>query len=139
MPKVLRTGGMNKCTGCFTCMLVCSTVNKKDHSFEKSAIKVKTSGGLKGRFISEVCVGCTKNISCMEACKSGALTARDGGGVILAEDKCIGCRKCVSACSVMAIHFDEDTKTPIICKHCGVCARFCPHHCLTMEEKNNAV
>jgi Pyruvate/2-oxoacid:ferredoxin oxidoreductase delta subunit len=37
-----------------------------------------------------------------------------------------------------AINFDEETRKPIICRHCGVCARFCPHDCLQMIETEEA-
>ncbi len=137
MPKRLKTNGMNKCIGCFTCMLVCSGVNRQNHSISKSAIKVKTSGGLQGKFVADVCIACKDERACAEACSSGALEKRPGGGVILKPEKCIGCRKCVSACIVSAVHFDEDENKPIICKHCGVCAKFCPHECLRMEDVVN--
>ncbi|MGE5633578.1 MAG: 4Fe-4S dicluster domain-containing protein [Caulobacteraceae bacterium] len=139
MPKILKADGMNKCIGCFTCMLVCSGVNRQNHSIAKSAIKVRTSGGLKGKFIADVCIACSGERACAEACPSGALEPRDGGGVILKPELCIGCKRCVKACVVGAVSFDEATGKPIICKHCGVCAGFCPHECLRMEEADNAV
>lgn len=134
MAKVLRADGMNKCIGCFTCMMVCAGVNHQNHSISKSSIKVRTSGGLRGKFVSIVCLACNDERACAEACPSGALEKRPGGGVILKKEKCTGCKKCVDACIVGAVHFDEDTDKPIICKHCGVCAKFCPHECLRMEE-----
>lgn len=137
MPKVLRTDGMNKCIGCFTCMLSCAGVNQQNHSLAKSAIKIKTSGGLQGRFISVVCIACRDERACAEACPTGALEKRSGGGVLLKAEKCIGCRRCVDACIVSAVNFDEDVHRPIICKHCSVCTRFCPHSCLRMEEVEN--
>ena len=137
VPKKLNAKGINKCIGCFTCMLVCSAVNQKNHSMTKSAIKVKTSGGLQGKFKSVVCLACRDERACAEACPSGALSKRAGGGVILNADKCIGCRKCETVCIVGAVNFDEDTQKPIICKHCGVCSKFCPHDCLIMEEVEN--
>lgn len=137
MAKVLRADGMNKCIGCFTCMMVCAGVNHQNHSISKSSIKVKTSGGLRGKFISTVCLACNDERACAEACPSGALEKRPGGGVIFKKDKCTGCKKCVDACIVGAVNFDEDTDKPIICKHCGVCAKFCPHECLRMEEVPN--
>jgi len=137
MAKVLRAIGMNKCIGCFTCMLVCSGVNRQNHSLSKSAIKVRTSGGLKGKFVAVVCLACKDERACAEACPSGALEKRPGGGVILRAEKCIGCRKCEKACIVGAVHYDEDKNQPIICKHCGVCARMCPHDCLKMEETSD--
>ena len=133
MGKILKTDGMNICIGCFSCMHICASVNLKNHSITKSAIKIRTSGGIEGRFFSTVCLGCVEEIACVEACPSAALEPREGGGVNFIHDKCIGCRKCTKACIANAIFFDEDTKNPIICKHCGVCVQFCPHECLRME------
>ena len=133
MPKVLRTRELSKCIGCFTCMNVCAAFNRKDHSLKKSCIHIKTSGGLEGRMISTVCLACIE-AACREACLTGALTHRPGGGVTLSEELCIGCKRCVKACTVLAINFDEDTNTPIICRHCGICTQYCPHNCLNMED-----
>lgn len=130
---------MNKCIGCYSCMLSCSAVNQKSHSLEKSAIKIKTSGGLKGRFTSTVCLACKDERACVEICPSGALENRSSGGAILNAERCIGCKKCLSACIIGAISFDKDSNKPIICKHCGVCTNFCPHECLGMEEVDNAL
>ena len=134
MAKVLRANGMKRCIGCFSCMKVCSAVNHKNFSLNKSAIKVRTSGGLSGRFISIVCLACKDERACAEACMSDALEKRPGGGVILRPEKCIGCRKCEKACTIEAVHWDKEENRPIICKHCGLCAGFCPHKCLVMEE-----
>jgi Fe-S-cluster-containing dehydrogenase component len=139
MPKVLKADGMNKCIGCFTCMLACAGVNHQNHSIAKSAIKVKTKGGLQSKFKAIVCLACDGDPACYQSCPTGALEKRKGGGVLLKKDKCIGCKKCVSSCIVGAVNFDEDKKLPIICKHCGVCTRFCPHDCLRMEEKENVL
>ena len=132
MSYVLKPKDMNKCIGCFTCMLVCSAVNHNDHSLVKSAIKVRTTGGMNSRFVAIVCRGC-KDPACKAACPAGALELRPGGGVLLNAEKCYGCRKCKAACSVRAVKFDEEAKKPIICCHCGVCTTFCTHDCLVME------
>ena len=137
MPKILKPKDMNKCLGCFTCMNVCAVTNKKNHSLIKSAIRVRTTGGMTSSFIAIVCLGC-KEPACMEVCPSQALEKRSGGGVLVRENMCIGCRKCEKACIMRAISYDEETKKPIICRHCGVCARFCPHDCLQMVEVKEA-
>ena len=138
MQKVLRFKDVNKCLGCFTCMNVCSSVNQKDHSLKKSAIKVRTTGGMASRFVAVVCLGCLEP-ACLEVCPSNALEYRDGGGVLLQAEKCIGCRSCEHNCIMKAINFDEERRKPIICRHCGVCARFCPHDCLQMINTEEAL
>jgi Fe-S-cluster-containing dehydrogenase component len=135
MPKILQPSEMRKCLGCFSCMSVCSVINHNNHSLIKSAIKVRTTGGMSSSFIAIVCLGCNENQpACMEVCPSFALEKRTGGGVLVNEEKCIGCRKCEEACVVHAVNFDEETKKPIICRHCGICTHYCPHGCLLMVE-----
>ena len=135
MAKVLRSGNMAKCIGCFTCVLVCAAVNRKSHSYQKSCIKIRTYGGISGKFTETVCHACL-DAACEEECPTGALSRREGGGVTFVKSKCLGCRRCVSACSVNAVFFDEDLHQPIICHHCGLCARHCPHGCLTLVERD---
>lgn len=129
MAKILKADAMNKCLGCFTCMLICAAFNRKDHSIKKSCIKIRTSGGLEGRFVSVFCQSCGEP-PCAEICPSDALNPRKGGGVLLDPSKCIGCRRCEGACIVHAIGYDEDERKPIICHHCGLCSQYCPHGCL---------
>lgn len=133
--KVFKAVEMNRCIGCLSCMITCSAVNQQDHSILKSAIRIKTSGGLTGKFVAIVCQACKDDVPCAEICPTGALKKRPAGGVLLDKDNCIGCELCVGACTVEAIYFDQETKKPIVCKHCGVCVRFCPHGCLELVEE----
>lgn len=137
MSKVLKSEDMNKCIGCFTCQRVCAGINHKSYSDTESAIRVRTLGGLSGKFFAIHCFACNDERACIIACPTGALTERKGGGVIFNDKKCIMCQKCADACIVKAIHFTGESTLPIICKHCGICARYCPHHCLKMEERTN--
>ena len=133
MAKVLKARNMSTCIGCFTCMFICAGVNRRNHSIQKSCIKIRTYGGISGKFVETVCHGCV-DAACAEACLTGAITPRKGGGVTVNAKKCIGCKRCVSSCTLNAVDFDDDLKKPIICQHCGVCVRYCPHGCLLMEE-----
>ncbi|MCL2630094.1 MAG: [Fe-S]-binding protein [Firmicutes bacterium] len=126
---ILKSEQMAKCLGCFTCMSVCAAANKKSHAPNKAAIRVRTIGGMTTKFIAIFCNGC-KDPTCLKACPTDALVKREGGGVVLVQDECIGCRVCETACAAKAINFDKDTKKPIICHHCGICAKYCPHNCL---------
>lgn len=137
MSFVLSPKGMNKCIGCLTCTSVCAVANHDNHSIVKSAIKIRTTGGMTSAYVAIVCRAC-KEPACLEVCPAGALELRPGGGVLLNETKCYGCRKCIVACSVGAVNFDKDTQKPIICSHCGVCTTFCPHDCLVMIEVEEA-
>jgi len=133
MGKVLRAREMAKCIGCLSCMIMCSAVNQQSHSVQKSCISIRTYGGMEGRFIETVCAGCA-DPACAEACIASALKLRPGGGVLLSKEKCFGCRRCVQACPIGAVGFDEDAGNPLICRHCGVCVSFCPHGCLSLVE-----
>ena len=137
MGKVLVSDNMNKCMGCFTCQRVCAGLNHRSYSDSESAIKVKTMGGLSGKFFATHCFACVGKRECVSACPTGALSDRKGGGVNLNEKKCIKCRKCEDSCSVRAISFAGENTPPIICKHCGICAKYCPHGCLRMEERSD--
>lgn len=140
MSKKLLAKEMNKCIGCFTCMTVCAASNHHSHSLQKSAIRIMSSGGISsGKMIARVCLSCTDERSCAEACPTGALVKRPGGGVVLRGELCIGCGHCEQACIVSAITMDPEEKKPIVCRQCGLCARYCPHGCLKMEEIVNAL
>ncbi len=43
----------------------------------------------------------------------------------------------MEACLVGAIHLDAEKKA-VICKHCGVCTKFCPHDVLEMIEVDDS-
>lgn len=134
MPKVLNAPGMNKCIGCYACMLACARHVYDSFSPLRSAIQIRTRGGYGSTMVADICRGCLKP-DCAAACPVNALIPRKGGGVIFKEDKCTGCRLCIDACPVKTIWFNPDNNKIIVCKHCGICVKFCPHGCLTMEEK----
>ena len=130
----MKTAGMSKCIGCFSCALVCAAVNSKSHSFNKSRIKIRSYGGVSGKFSETICHGCKEPAACAEACPTDAIVARKGGGVTVNKKLCTGCKRCIDACVVGAVGFCEETKLPLICHHCGMCAKYCPHECITQEE-----
>lgn len=136
MAKRLAANGINKCIGCFSCMIACAAVNEKSHSLNNSRLKIRSKGGLQSKFIAVTCKACI-DPPCFEACNYNALEKRLGGGVIQKLENCVGCKECVKACSVGAAFFNEEKKKALICKQCGVCTRFCPHECLEMEDIND--
>lgn len=130
--KVLRVKDIDRCIGCYSCMLACARLVFKSHSIVKSAIRVRTRGGLQSKWGADVCRACP-DAPCAAACTAGALLPRPGGGVIFKKSKCTKCDACTDACIVHVIHAGDDGY-PVLCIHCGACARFCPQEVLWVEE-----
>jgi len=128
----LKVAHPERCIGCLSCMFACSRVNTGRASLSRSAIKVKTQGGLEGDFAVVVCHAC-KDPPCVEACPTGALEQKEEGRVVFHRELCEGCGACSDACLIRAISLDAEGKA-IKCKHCGACVAFCPHGVLEMEE-----
>jgi Fe-S-cluster-containing dehydrogenase component len=84
-----------------------------------------------------VCRAC-EHPPCAAVCPVDALSARPGGGVRLDETQCIGCGLCRQACVIGAVFWDDQTNKPMICTHCGICAKFCPHGVLELERREAA-
>lgn len=133
MPKILRAVHIKKCIGCYSCMLACARTVQQNFSPYKSAIQIRSVGGLQSRLVADICLGC-KEPACAAACNCGALSPRAGGGVRFFKEKCLGCGDCVETCVIGVIRFDREDNRPIICIQCGACTRYCPHEVLSMEE-----
>jgi Fe-S-cluster-containing dehydrogenase component len=114
-------------------MLACARVRYRSLSLDKSAIRIRTAGGVQTSPVADLCLACEEP-ACAAVCSSGALVARPFGGVLLKRDRCIGCGRCAEACTVRGIRYDDDLGYPVVCIHCGVCVPFCPHGCLELEE-----
>ena len=135
MSKILTAPRMARCIGCESCMLACARMVYQTLSPHKSAIQVRSSGGLMGRMVANICTACAEPVPCAEACPTEALTPRVGGrGMTYRKSECIGCHQCVEACPIQVIGWDDQESRPVVCVFCGQCARFCPHNCLELVE-----
>jgi len=122
----------NRCVGCDLCVYACT--NRYGYTgINKSAIYVRSAGGVERGFVVVVCRAC-KDPPCARACPVNALIPRQGGGVVLNPSKCIGCGFCINACDIGAVMWDSEFMKPVICTHCGYCVAFCPHSVLSLEE-----
>jgi Fe-S-cluster-containing hydrogenase component 2 len=83
-------------------------------------------------FVVVVCRACA-DPPCLHACPVGAIETAPVGVKVRVE-RCIGCEACVAACAIGAVQWDEEGGKPVICVHCGLCARFCPYGVLALEE-----
>lgn len=131
--RVLRAPNMSRCIACYSCMLACARFNYNSIAPQRAALQIRTRGGLQSSLVADICAAC-KVPDCAACCPTLALVKKPGGGVVFIENLCIKCRACGDACPIKYIRFDQKTGYPIMCKHCSVCVRFCPHDCLAMEE-----
>jgi Fe-S-cluster-containing dehydrogenase component len=100
---------------------------------EGSSIGIHSAGGFERGFVVVVCRACA-DPPCARVCPTDALVPRDGGGVRLSEDLCIGCGNCTPACPFGAVFWDVQQGKPQICIYCGYCARYCAYDVITLEE-----
>lgn len=130
----------DRCTGCRTCELACSMVHDNVFNPAKSRIRVQLEG-VPELFTVNVCKSCGKP-PCEEACptdpKSIYRDEKVGGGMIINEDTCIKCGKCVEACPFAAISWHPETNLPLVCDVCSgdpECAKFCASKALIVGGK----
>ena len=130
--KRLAVVDVDLCVGCQCCMMAC---NRRfgDAGTAKSAIHITSAGGVERGFVVLVCRACL-DPPCMKVCQTGALTKKRGGGVILDQSKCIGCKHCVDACTIGVVFWDDSNEKPVICVHCGYCIDYCPYGVMRIEE-----
>ncbi len=134
--KVLHASHMERCIGCYSCVLACARANYKSFSWRRAGINIRSSGGISTGFEARFCLAC-EDPPCAIVCPTDALKPRKGGGVVLKRSLCIHCGECEKACPVNAIFFDPEFEIPVFCIHCGRCVKFCPHGCLELIDNKD--
>lgn len=124
-----------KCTGCRTCELACSF--RKHESFNPiwGRVQVKEWDGLP---LPQVCLQCD-DPACEKACPVQAITRfAETGALVINQDKCIRCRRCVKACPYGGVAYMDGLHLICKCDLCGgepACASLCPSGALVYREK----
>ena len=129
--RTLRAPEMRRCIGCYACMQACARQNYASLLPQEAALRIHTKGGMQSGVVATICGACGQP-DCAEACPTGAMLARPGGGAVFTPDLCNSCGACVQACPINYLRFSRQG-LPMMCKHCGICVAFCPHQCLAME------
>ena len=132
MPR-LSVVDVDRCVGCQSCMFACAR-RENSPGLARSRIGVRSDGGMERGFVVVVCRACS-DPPCAKVCPTGALSPRDGGGVKLDENKCLGCGHCRKACVLGAVYWDQAANKPMICEHCGYCANYCPYGVLELRKQ----
>ncbi len=127
------------CVGCPNCMIACKafkqiTVMDVNPLEIEKVFEETPEGDVKLSFVVKSCQQC-EDPKCLEACTDGALTVNEYGVVVVDEEKCTGCKKCVKACPYDAIKYDKVKKSVVKCDLCyertkrglqPACVQACP-------------
>lgn len=134
-----------KCTGCLMCELVCTLHHEQNFNFSNARIRVDRLSENEHQpvacslllnpslpMLSALSPSLTfpgHHPACVEACGSRALTIHPTMGYLqFREERCSGCQKCVKACPLHLIPFNEARKIPLVCDMCGgspECVEWC--------------
>jgi anaerobic carbon-monoxide dehydrogenase iron sulfur subunit len=121
-----------RCTGCRICEQFCSL---KHHGAVNPAKSRITIHRIHEKLMS-VPVACSQCVKapCISVCPEQAITRHaETGGLVLDEDKCIGCRLCLESCIRGCIKMNGDTGMPLLCDLCDgepQCAAHCPENAI---------
>lgn len=135
MKKILMVD-IKACSGCRTCEVVCSFEKEKAVGPANSRIRVLKIDE-RGIDVPVLCQHCESPL-CADVCPVNAITVRQGGqGVVLNQERCVGCRACLLACPYGAIQVHGTTGKSMKCDLCGgdpQCVKLCPKQALFYDD-----
>jgi Fe-S-cluster-containing dehydrogenase component len=126
------------CTGCRACQQACQdrfNLPAKTKIMTIVETEKCTDGIVDVSYDMQVCLQC-KRAACMAECMEGAVSRNAQGVVVVDENLCIGCGRCVEACPVAAIRLKQtrNGKKAIKCEVCKVCIEACPFGCISVAD-----
>jgi Fe-S-cluster-containing hydrogenase component 2 len=124
-----------KCTGCETCVLVCSATHEGVFNPKKSRIRIWRDE-FYGKYQHNACRNCEEP-ECVDVCPSDEALYVEDGEVKFNQDECLGCMVCVDACPYGSIFTHPELEYILKCDLCDGatnCIRYCPFNALFLEE-----
>lgn len=120
---------LDRCIGCRTCTTSCKMENLVPEGKQRirvlNAQEQMTYDVPAGTYPQLVmgwtpvpCQQCVRPV-CVDACQFGATYKRDDGIVIVDQELCVGCERCVAACPYGARQFDAISGTLVKCDLCA--------------------
>ncbi len=126
------------CIGCRACEIECAFTHYKENNPARALLHI-VKYEEHSLDIPVVCHHCDK-APCQEICPVGAITRdQKTNAVIINQEKCIGCRECVTACPFNIIVVDPKTKAVVKCDLCKGeprCAIVCPKAAIVYTRRD---
>lgn len=124
-----------KCTGCGTCEMICSTRNVGKVAPSSASVKVITDEK-QGKNFAILCQHCRKPL-CMEACPTRAIEKGNDGIVRISRLFCTDCGLCTMACPEAAplkAPNNQEIHKCDLCEGEPLCVKYCPEKALTFTR-----
>jgi len=126
--------------GCHACEIACRQERDLSHDTGSKRCQVMTVKPRKVEnelcldYFPVMCVHC-EDPFCFQACPVGAIVKREDGIVAVKEEKCDGCRLCISICPYGAMSFNHVTREAQKCDFCLERVKYgiepsCVQHCI---------
>ncbi|HEY3275632.1 MAG TPA: 4Fe-4S dicluster domain-containing protein [Syntrophorhabdaceae bacterium] len=93
----------NMCTGCQTCSVACKMENLTMPGCDRTVIRERVDA----TWEVGMCMQC-ENPPCVPPCPVQATFKNDKGIIVVDQDKCIGCGRCIEACPYGARHMNPE-------------------------------
>lgn len=125
---------VDKCYGCMSCVIACAEENHVPLSSFRTKVKRLTNNSGKITFVPTQCNHC-ENAPCVKPCPVKATYKGPDGLIVIDNDICIGCGKCVKACPYNARFLDPIRGIANKCSFCDhriysgklpACVEACP-------------
>jgi Fe-S-cluster-containing dehydrogenase component len=135
---------LQKCVGCNACSIACRQEHGTPSGILWSRVLIKETGKLpttRFEFQPLLCMHCD-NPPCETVCPTGATQKLENGIVVVDQDKCIGCRYCMTACPYSARYFNytqPNSYFPGQDQTAYEAAKFSEHTAGTVEKCNFCV
>lgn len=129
------------CTGCRICANACAAVHDGVSNPRLGRITIRQNVFERYEF-QELCRHC-EDAPCVDACMVGCIEKDEETGIVINDDRCVGCWMCIMVCPYGGMKRDLKKQIAIKCDQCKdigspACVDVCPTGALVFEEREDA-